>query len=563
MVYFIYDTVNFYQLQISSVCTDNITIIKNIAEIRNLDTTISNFLLKQNINIFNMNNSFYNDICFHFESEKGKDIALKDRLLLYYPNVTICDDDCKNTGINLTSMTSLCECKTKDFAKNELLDKLTDYKIIEVLVNSNLNILSCYKNLFNFNLWKKNYGGFIILSIILIQIICTLLFIFKGLSNFKIFVSSIIKKLKTNKNITKRKSVASLYSSKHQTSLSKSNISLLKAKNPPKNKKGISNLKIFNDASSNVLIKQNYRSTLRLSNRKIEKANSKKNIKRSGSIIFKSKNNFLENERNKEKNKNKEIKDNKKNDKNKIISKIKSSENKTKIEVNDIIAESIDDMDYNTALMKDNRSWCRMFLDKIIDSLLIINIFYYNNIVPRSLRLILLILKLDIYYVINALFYNETYVSNLFHSTEKEEFFSFISRSVGRIVYTTLASTVITFFIDCFFPDETSLRSLLINSKDNIKKLTNDLDVFYTKTKVNYLVFIFTGYIITLFSWYYISCFNNVYQNTKYEWIKSSVFITILMQILRVMKCYFYALLRYLGIGCKIERFFKLSKKLN
>ena len=173
-------------------------------------------------------------------------------------------------------------------------------------------------------------------------------------------------------------------------------------------------------------------------------------------------------------------------------------------------------MDYFTALEYDKRSFCKMFIDKIEDNLLIINIFIYNNIIPRSLRILLLILKIDIYFVINGLFYNESYISELFHSTEKDTFFKFLRRSISRIVYTSIVSTIIEFLIDCFFPEETDLRSLLINTKNNLDKLKLNLDIFLVHTKNNYITFICISYFITLFSWYYVTCFNNVYSNTKY-----------------------------------------------
>ena len=49
-----------------------------------------------------------------FESPNGKDVPLKERFLLFYPNVTFCDDSCNNIGVNLTSMKAICECKLKN-----------------------------------------------------------------------------------------------------------------------------------------------------------------------------------------------------------------------------------------------------------------------------------------------------------------------------------------------------------------------------------------------------------------------------------------------------------------
>ena len=52
---------------------------------------LSNYeeLTKQDINIFDTNSDFYTDLCFHFKSPiDGKDIPLKERLKLFFPNIT-------------------------------------------------------------------------------------------------------------------------------------------------------------------------------------------------------------------------------------------------------------------------------------------------------------------------------------------------------------------------------------------------------------------------------------------------------------------------------------------
>ena len=40
--------------------------------------------------------------------------------MAFYPNITLCDNGCENTGINLTSMSAICKCKFNDIANNEL-----------------------------------------------------------------------------------------------------------------------------------------------------------------------------------------------------------------------------------------------------------------------------------------------------------------------------------------------------------------------------------------------------------------------------------------------------------
>ena len=62
-----------------------------------------------------------------------------------------------------------------------------------------------------------------------------------------------------------------------------------------------------------------------------------------------------------------------------------------------------------------------------------------------------------------------------------------------------------------------------------------------------------------LVSWYYISCFNNVYSNTKIEWLKSSIFIIIIMQLLPFLYSLIFSLLRFISLRCQVEQIYKIA----
>ena len=73
----------------------------------NYDLQVS--LTKQGINIFDLNDPYYKDICYDFENPKKRDIALKDRIKETYINVTLCDDGCTNTGIDVKNNEATCD----------------------------------------------------------------------------------------------------------------------------------------------------------------------------------------------------------------------------------------------------------------------------------------------------------------------------------------------------------------------------------------------------------------------------------------------------------------------
>ena len=78
-----------------------------------------------------------------------------------------------------------------------------------------------------------------------------------------------------------------------------------------------------------------------------------------------------------------------------------------------------------------------------------------------------------------------------------------------------------------------------------------------------YLAFIIFVSIILLISSYYLLCFNYVYPKTQIEWIKCSITIMIVMQIISFLKCLVITGLRYLSFKKKKKKMYKVSKLLD
>ena len=62
---------------------------------------------KYNVDIFNKNSPFFNDICFTFDNE-GYDITLSKRKNMFYFSIS-CSEGCKYIGIDNDGY-SICNC---------------------------------------------------------------------------------------------------------------------------------------------------------------------------------------------------------------------------------------------------------------------------------------------------------------------------------------------------------------------------------------------------------------------------------------------------------------------
>ena len=98
--------------------------------------------------------------------------------------------------------------------------------------------------------------------------------------------------------------------------------------------------------------------------------------------------------------------------------------------------------------------------------------------------------------------------------------------------------------------------------KNNIIILKYEIVQIIKNTFKKYNIFIIISGIIMIISLYYVFCFNNVYSSIKGEWIKSSIIIIIIMQILPILLCFLDTSIRFISFRCKSERLFRLSSIL-
>ena len=108
-------------------------------------------------------------------------------------------------------------------------------------------------------------------------------------------------------------------------------------------------------------------------------------------------------------------------------------------------------------------------VENIIEDQIIANTFIAEDpIKPRTIKIIIFILNIMLYFVINGLFFSEEVISELYNVNENEEnFFSFLPRSIGRLIYTTFVSIIIGIITDFFFINEKKIKTIFKRHKDN------------------------------------------------------------------------------------------------
>lgn len=146
---------------------------------------------------------------------------------------------------------------------------------------------------------------------------------------------------------------------------------------------------------------------------------------------------------------------------------------------------------------------------------------------------------------------------------EKENFFSFIPRSVERLIYTTLVGIIVGIITDFFFVEEIKIQGIFKRDKDDKKAIKNNIMNLFRDIKKRNISFIIIASILLIVSTIYLLCFNYVYPYSQIDWIKSSITIIIIMKVLSFLRCLLETCLRFLSFKTMSEKVYKMAKLLD
>ena len=560
ITYFFYHPETGEKLDANKICADEEIIVqKDVTEQlnnSNVDITSTLFLSDQNINVFDQYSDFYSDICFHYDSPNGKDIPVKERIHIFYPDIALCEPGCSSRGVKevkgengTSSIESICECKFNNIFSNDLVEGNALIgsalnSITDIISNSNLDVLKCYKDVFKAEYFTKNIGGFIILFIFVTEI---------GFSIY-LFVNDMSKIIKYLYDLSEN---FINYMEKKKDPGTRDALSItnkIKIKEPPKKiikKKRKNTSKPLKSPKMDIIIHdKKKRQTYNSKNFMI--SNHLKNGLSNSSPYSTIKN--TNTNQNLDKNTEKNFEKNR----------LDTEKESRLIDMEEYLKPDLDDMEYDDAIKLDKRSFCEFFIAKLKTNQIFANTFYYkDNIRPFSIKILILLLDIDLYFTINGLFFSEEYITELYHLEKEDGFFTFIPRSISRFFYTTIASVIIGIILDCIFIEEKKIKRILLREKEDVLQLRYEIALTSKSLHKRYKIFIFICFFIAIISWYYVSCFNNVYKTVKIEWIKSSIVIIIIMQIISLLVSLLESLLREISFQCKSEKIYKFKQILS
>ena len=450
--------------------------------------------------LYNPNDSFYQDYCSPYATVNKTDVLLSDRRLDYYKNISFCEEGCTYKNYDYIYKKVQCECQIN----NELDDNIDNIKFysnlflatfFEIENFSNIQVLKCFKLVFSKIGQIKNIGSYIFIILNLIYIILIFLFCKNGKKQFSNIINTVIR----NKNIkmpikkktgNKKKGKMKIYSHNNNIIINKNIIIHNHYKEKKKNKNN-NKAQINKSNKSKILSEVNDSSKknqlILLSPRITQKfPKSKFFNKQTHKILITNKKNTS-----------------------------KSKGNKFIYHYNDI---ELNSLTYQKAILYDKRTYSQYYCSLIRQKHLIIFTFIskidYNLFI---IKLSLFIFSFSLYFAVNTFFFNDNIIHKLYKTPGKIQFIY----SILNIIYSTLISSTITLILKLLALSNKSILKLKIMKNKN-KALKESSNIF-KEFNIKFHIYFIVSFILLIFFWYFISAFCAVYNNSQISLIQNTI----------------------------------------
>ena len=596
--YAVYDE-NKNQLDLSYCKDVQIQINYEIKNSSSLNTSLINFFSDKGIDILNIEDDFFNDICYPYsENNSNTDVILEDRVNDIYQNYSVCDSNCTYEKINTTTNIISCNCDVKTNITYSSEEGVNFGKIVvDSYKNANFEVVTCYKLIFSSKGISKNIGFYLLLSFMIIHIPFIIIYIMKGVSPVKLFIYKEMQKKNflftignpKNKNIFNYhenvEDDSELQNRNQTNNVMESNILSLVSN---KKNKNLSSKKNFGESSKNIPARILIKKYSRLRSSKIN-PRKKKKFGSGNSYVFNIKNGVYDKKQTKKSNKNNSIEYiNDKNISSNILNskKVSFQENKCPGYYNLILANGykinkrkppeskyiLTNYDYNEAIKYDERSfWRILFIFLFYKESILHTFFYKSDLEMQSLRICLFIFSYSLDFFLNAFFYGNSKISERYHYTGDNLYlFSLINNltvtvsSVFLCIGLRIAMKMLINsnkkFESLFRTEEKKLKdSKSFITREEQKKIAAEIINILHILSIKVRIFIISEFILMLFFTYYITGFCAVYQETQKSWFSDCVLGFFITNFIEVLLAFVATLLYMAALQYQFKSLYNIS----
>ena len=180
--------------------------------------------------------------------------------------------------------------------------------------------------------------------------------------------------------------------------------------------------------------------------------------------------------------------------------------------------DEMNSLSYELALQNDNRSYSEYYISLLKTKHNLISSFCYNNDYnSKIIKIDLFFIGFTIYYTVNALFYNDDSMHNIYVNKGSFD----IEYKLPKIIYSSLISMILNKLLKILsLTNDAIIDFKQIKIQKNFIKKENEL---INKLKIKFVLFFILSFTLLLLFLYYISMFGAIYRNTQYHLLKDTL----------------------------------------
>ena len=182
------------------------------------------------------------------------------------------------------------------------------------------------------------------------------------------------------------------------------------------------------------------------------------------------------------------------------------------------IDEEINLLPYNLAKEYDKRTFCPYYISLLkTKHSLLKTLFNNNDYNSRIIKFDLFLIGFAIDYIVNAFFYNDDTMHNIYESKGQFD----LEAQIPIMVYSSLITMVLNAPLEFLaFSNDSIIDFKQNKSTINLNKRKKNLKNIL---KIKFILYFLISFILLTFFWYYISIFCVIYRNTQIHLLKDTL----------------------------------------
>ena len=180
--------------------------------------------------------------------------------------------------------------------------------------------------------------------------------------------------------------------------------------------------------------------------------------------------------------------------------------------------DEMNELSYELALNFDKRSFCQFYISLLKTKHNFIFSFFYNkDYNSRIIKIDLFFIGFTIYYTVNALFYNDGTMHNMYVNNGSFD----IEYKLPKIVVSSLISIALNTLLKILALSNSDILDFKKNK--NLEGVIERLKKLKSKLYIKFVLYFIISFIFLLFFRYYLSMFWAIYKNTQYHLLEDTL----------------------------------------